>query len=361
MRMKKGSAECGAFSSRFICVDAGYTFTRMALWDGTRLSELRRWRTPNKRETGMLGKPADEVRANWRTSLEAEIKQMIRAGPAVQGVGIALAGMVSRQGKIAEINSIWGRAKTELWAKDIEESINCPVVVVNDLTAASFRYGAESTTFNEKIVVVSISSGIGCKTYCGEMGDVVLDEGGRIGEIGLALVDHEPTALGNDNGSLKGILGNYSSGTAFRRILLYLSRQTDHAESYKSSFIGRALKERGLSLEQVDRHELNLLAVQGLACSDPFILEGLRFSAAHLARVLQVIILYDAPSQIIICGGFARAFGEAYRRILVDALTPMLNLIYSAKELERTIILGHDDDEDVLIGIGQMCMRRLSE
>lgn len=336
-----------------LCLDSGYTSTRMGYWIQGSLQGVRRWPTPTKRAGPAAGRAADAVRDHWLAVLTAEIRAGIEANPHVEAVGLSIAGMVSTKGCIAPLNAIWGRAAGEITPRVLAERFGRPVMVVNDLHAATHRYAHALGAGRDKVVVVSVSSGIGCKTFVRALGGVVADPLGRAGEIGLAVIDFDEDALTNDNGSLPGILGNYASGTAFPRLLRRLAASPDGAD-FETSILKSLLRRESEDLVTIDRVKLNRIAVEAFKSGDSFVASAVKASASALAKALHIILLYEAPSLIVLCGGFARSLGPMYRVMLVEELSKLVSLIYSYDDLCSLVVLGDGSDDDCLVGLGLM-------
>jgi C7-cyclitol 7-kinase len=343
-----------------LCLDVGYSFTRLGLWDNGELTNVRRLTTPTERNGLAGGCSPDEVRASWLSNLVEEVKASLAAFPHVERIGVSFAGIVSADGRILGLNAIWGKGDDVPQAL-LAEGFGRETVIVNDLTAAAYRYGSEFGEEHAKITVVSVSSGIGCKTFMRCAGGVVLDDRGRVGEIGLAVVNFVSTATSYSSGliigdteSLKGVLGGYASGTAFRSVLQLVGSTAEGKECYETSFLHTELMRISEELDAIDRIKLNEIAIKAFHAGDEFVARAVQVSAAALARALHVIILYDAPSLTVICGGFATALGETYRKFVVKQLSIILRKIYSYQEIDFMVRLGHGDDRDCLIGVAKL-------
>jgi C7-cyclitol 7-kinase len=348
------------YNGAILCLDVGYSFTRLGLWDNGELTNIRKWMTPTERNGLAAGRSPNEVRASWLSNLMEEVKGSLAAHPYVELVGVSFAGIVSANGLILGLNAIWGQGDDVPQAL-LAEGFGRETVIVNDLTAAAYRYGAEFGEEHSKITVVSVSSGIGSKTFLRCAGGVVMDDCGRAGEIGLAVVNFASTATSYSSGliigeqeSLKGVLGGYASGTAFRYVLQLVASTAEGKAFYKTSFLRTELTRLSGKLDTIDRIKLNEIAIKAFHAGDEFVAKAVQVSAAALARALHVVILYDAPSLIVICGGFATALGESYRKFLVDQLNILLAKIYSHKEIDSMVRLGAGDDCDCLIGVARM-------
>jgi predicted NBD/HSP70 family sugar kinase len=336
-----------------LCVDVGYTNTRVAVWNGVALSGYRQLRTPKKSDLGRDDPSPVERREYWLGDLASHIECMRSAYPAIEGIGLCFPGIVHRDGTIWRSNSIWGTTNDDVSPAQLAARFGLPVTVSNDLTAAALRYGHDARFADrDSVLVLSVSSGIGAKLHSRRAGGVMLEQFGRNGEIGLAIVDHSEQALTNDNGRLKGVLGNYASGVGFTRLLRL--RACEQPECYAASLLGGQLAEADEDIGTVERDKLNMIAVRCARQGDVFTLQTLSLSISYLARTLHTVILYGAPEALVVTGGFAASLGDLYRQTLVEQLSRLFTYVYTPADLAKMIHMGIGDDLDNLIGCGRL-------
>jgi glucokinase len=342
-----------------LCIDLGYTNTRLAVHDTEGFVDIRRIRTIETRAA--FGEDAHARRQRWLDWLSEEVAAIRRDWPTVEAVGLCFPGVVAADGAIWRSNTIWGNAADDLPPDALHRKLGLPVVVLNDISAAAVRYGESPEMERVRTVcVVSVSSGIGAKLYDRVARRVLLEPGGRNGELGLAVVDDAPDALTNDNGRLRGILGNYSSGVGFTR-MLRRAMLLDGAAAYGASLLHSRLAQSGLDAQTMDRAQLNEIAVQCIKACDPFTESVLRASVSHLARVLHVIVLFSAPERIVLTGGFATSLGEFYRAQVASALAQDLRLLYDSDQIDELLCMGAGDDMDNLMGMAAWMDRERSQ
>jgi predicted NBD/HSP70 family sugar kinase len=370
--------------SSVVCVDVGYTYTRFGVWDGEKIHGYRRTATPGilhrpvpaEGDQGPEGpggaaspltvdltaphwQPATRRRV-WLDSLKQEVNT-VRAGwrgAALRGVGITFPGIVDSDGTIFRSNTIFGTTDDDLPVTRLQESLGLPVLVTNDMTAAISRYGEDPQYASHRyLMLLTISSGLGAKLYDIQDRKVVLSRNGRNGELALAVVDRSPDALTNDKGKMKGILGNYASGVGYTRMLQRRASQEPGRTMFEDSLLSRILANRGLTLANASRFQINSAAIEAIQQGDRFSLLVLNESAAILAAVLHTLIMFNAPDVIVLSGGFAGALKDVYRKTLVGNLQELFHFLYSAEEIDAMVRLGEFDDLDGLIGIGRIARR----
>ncbi|WIH04882.1 ROK family protein [Xanthomonas translucens pv. graminis] len=334
----------------WLCIDIGYTYSRYVVWDGNDFVDSERELTHRPKVT--TGYDGDRCQQIWVSQLTDKLHEWKRKWPLISRVGLSFPGVVDRNGAIARMNSIWGTSGCDLPKQALAGALAMPVTVLNDLSAAAVRYG-NSTRFGEatSVMVVSVSSGIGAKIYDREAGRLVLERSGRNGEIGLVKVDESPHAPVTGDGQLVGILGHYASGSSFARLLRTVAQDEAERSRYEESALASILAELGQNLFSADRLLVNESAVKAMLLGDAFCIDVLSRSVKHLANVLHIGILFNAPDAIVLVGGFARSIGALYIDTLHAHLAPLLTLIYTSEEVRQMIHLGENDDLDNLWGL----------
>jgi glucokinase len=338
----------------WLCIDLGFTFTRFGVWRGERFVAIERVRTIDTK-SGPYASGA-ERRDAWLQWLAGEVDRLRALWPGLSRVGLCFPGIVTADGAMWRASSIWGTAGDDLPAARLEQAFGLPVLVLNDLSAAAVRYGEDPAMADQQTVaVVSISSGIGAKLYDREARRVMLEPGGRNGELGLAVVDEAPDALTNSEGQLRGILGHYAAGVGFACMVRRAA--TAAGSAYPGSALRRRLDEAGEDIAAVDRVRLNELAVLSIREGDGFVREVLRTAIGYLVRALHIVILFNAPGRVVLTGGFAISVGEAYREEVCAALAPKLRLLYTPEEIAAMVVMGAEDDMDNLLGMASWMTR----
>lgn len=333
--------------SELLCIDVGVTHTRTARWNGHELLDYRRQSTARPAAIGPRPDP-DTRQAAWIASI-ADAVATARGAHPISRVAIAFPGIVAADGTIFTATGVWGAATHPVRPAQLSERCGVPVTVTNDLSAAVARYGTDPRFADRGyLMLLTISSGIGAKLYDVAARKVVLERAGRNGEIGLAIVDRSDERLGNDNGNLRGILGNYASGMGAARLAAH------RAAADRASYERSSLAALGAGLDSIDRVELAAELAAGARAGDAFCRDVVGAAIDRLADVLHTVILFAAPDVIVLTGGFAFAVGRWYRDRLVDALTNRFTFAWSTEDLDRLVTWGMDDDRDALHGLARL-------
>ncbi|MFH9422937.1 ROK family protein [Streptomyces sp. NPDC017529] len=330
---------------RCIVADVGGTTLRTAVWDGTTgtLSGVRR--TPVR---GTGGADAADVRQVQRTVLDqlAQEIQAVRAAPEGQGaeaVGIAFAGPVTAAGVVTGAPTVWGGGGPALpLAELLGQRTGLPVTVVNDTTAAAWRYASPG---GPSFCLFTVSSGISNKVF--HNGEVLVGADGHGGELGHLPCDTSPGAPRCDCGG-RGHLGALASG---RGILAGARRR---AGDLPSAFAASRLA----ALCDGDPGRLtNEALVQAVRAGDGFATDVLRAGLAHLAHALTSVFLTTGIRSYVFVGGFAQAVGERFTELLAEQLLRVGCFGLTERETRDMLRLGLPDDDHGLVGAGRMLCR----
>ncbi|MFC7922386.1 ROK family protein [Streptomyces cinereoruber] len=330
-------------------MDVGGTTLRVGTFDargGGRLSDVRR--TP---VDGMAGHPGAPVPVLQRQVVdqivrEAERQAGTRPGTAPAALAVAFAGPVARDGTVLGAPTVWGAGGAPVPLREILSARLCaPVLVVNDLTAAAWRYATESPV---PFCLLTISSGIGNKVFRDD--EVLLDVEGHGGELGHWTCDRSPDAPLCDCGG-RGHLGAIASG---RGVLAAVRRA---AASDPVGYARSAPARAGAA-------DPCLLGNPGIARAvrdgDPFTTAVLRSTLVHLAAAVGGVFASIGIRRYVLMGGFALAIGERYRELLVEELVRQGCFGLTAAQVDAMVVLGEDDDDHGLIGAGRLVGRRLA-
>jgi len=180
-----------------------------------------------------------------------------------------------------------------------------PVMMLNDVSAAAWyfaeRFGAE------RFAVVTVSSGIGAKTFVRTSASPVIDDLPFAGELGHLVVDWGLEALACECGG-RGHLGGIASGRGIERAAR-LAAARDPAEFGRSA----PATQFGATLERLENEAHFVPALQ---LRDPWALGVLRKATAPLASVLCALSVGAGLQRIAIMGGFAQHAGHVYLEVL---------------------------------------------
>ncbi|MER0443982.1 ROK family protein [Streptomyces sp. Edi4] len=322
----------------FTVLDVGGTTLRVGSFDPVTgvLSRVRR--VPVE---GMRGAPDAPVGVLQRRVVEQIVREMEAhtGGAAPRALGVAFAGPVTAGGLVLAAPTIWGRRADPLPLADLlTRRIGAPALVVNDLTAAAWRYAAHEPG---DFCLITVSSGIGNKVFRG--GEVLLGTDGHGGELGHWVCDLSPDAPLCDCGG-RGHLGAIASG---RGVLAATRRAaaTDGA-AFRASALGALCAGR---VEGVD----NRAVAKAVRAGDPFTTEVVRGTVTALAQAIGAVFASIGVARYLLMGGFALGVGEPYRRLLVAELRRLGCFGLDAEQIDAMVSLGVADDDHGLIGVGR--------
>ncbi|MFI1711995.1 ROK family protein [Streptomyces sp. NPDC053513] len=330
-------------------MDVGGTTLRVGTFDvrgGGRLSDVARMRVD-----GMDRHPGTPVPVLQRQVVdqivrEAERRSGARPGPAPAALAVAFAGPVTRDGTVLGAPTVWGGGGDPLPLQEVLSArLAVPVLVVNDLTAAAWRYGTESAV---PFCLLTVSSGIGNKVF--RDGDVLLDAEGHGGELGHWTCDRSPDAPPCDCGG-RGHLGAIASG---RGVLAAVRR----AAAADPAGYARSAPARAGAVDP--RFLGNPEIAEAVRNGDPFTTAVLRSTLVHLAAAVGAVFASIGIRRYVLMGGFALAIGERYRELLVEELVRQGCFGLTAAQVDAMVVLGEDDDDHGLIGVGRLMGRRLA-
>ncbi|MFE1206983.1 ROK family protein [Streptomyces sp. NPDC058762] len=332
----------------FVVVDVGGTTLRIADYDPMTGALSGTRRTP---VDGMARDPNAPVPVLQERVVE-QLAREIGARTARDGgrcaprtVGVAFAGPVTADGLVLAAPTVWGGLSEPLpLGALLTARVGAPVVVVNDLTAATWRYAA---TESRPFCLITVSSGIGNKVF--RNGEVLLDPGGHGGELGHWTYDASPDALPCDCGG-RGHLGAIASG----RGVLAAARRA--AVTDRGAFAASRLSALAHGRpEAID----NRAIASAVRAGDAFATAVLRTTVTPLAQAIGSVFTSIGICRYLLMGGFALAVGEPYRRLLVAELTRLGCFGLDADAIDAMVALGAADDDHGLLGVGRLLGARL--
>lgn len=327
-----------------VTVDVGGTTLRTARYDPetARLFAVRR--VPVEGVARYPHEPVPALQKRVVDQLVREIGDQISScgepGTAV-GVGVAFAGPVTGAGVVTAAPTVWGGAVAPLPLRRllgerllgerlIGERLAGPVLVVNDLTAAVWRYVGPVP---DPFCLITVSSGVGNKIF--HAGRVMIDPDGFGGELGHWTCDPSPDAPVCQCGG-RGHLGGIASGRGAVAVARRL-RERDPA-----SFADSPDTERDLA--------------RAVAAGDPFATTVLRVGLGHLAAGITALATAAGLRRFVIIGGFALGVGPRYVELLTGELLRRGCFGLSTDEIRRMVTLGEPDDDHSLIGVGRLLL-----
>ena len=317
--------------------DLGGTTMRAGRYDPSQdlLSRVERRATPNGADAVA---PPERIYARVFEELEDLGRRVFpNARPPV--VSLAFPGPIDPAGNALAAPTVFGarlRAGLPLRNDLTRRWPDARVIVLNDLTAAGYRYLRNA---REDFCVVTISSGIGHKLFVD--GRPLIGRGGRGGEIGHLRVDFSADAPICDCGAP----GHLAAVASARGVLARARRQALRDPGpFRRSLLADA---SAGDPEALDTRAL----VAAYHAGDDWTLALIRDAARPLGQALAGLHLGVGVERFVVIGGFALALGERYRRELVDAMAE------SAWNLDTDwnamLELGINDDDAGLLGAGR--------
>jgi C7-cyclitol 7-kinase len=328
----------------FVVMDVGGTTVRTARYaveSGERLEAVSRVPTE-----GIARHPAEPVGSLQQRVLEQLVDEA-EAALAESGseeLAVAFAGPVTASGDALAAPTVWGAGGERLpLARLLTERLGVPALVVNDLTAAVWRYvaGPDEPPF----CLITVSSGIGNKVYRG--GCVLVDDDGYGGELGHWRCDPSPAAPLCDCGG-RGHLGAIASG----RGTLAAARSAGRADP--AGYAASALAAASPDPERLDNETL----VAAIRAGDAFATRVLVAGLGQLARAIAAVYAAIGVHRFRVVGGFASAIGERYVELLTRCLHEAGCFALGPRQVDAMVRLGHADDDDGLIGAGRLLAAR---
>ncbi|MBQ0977940.1 ROK family protein [Micromonospora sp. M61] len=259
-------------------------------------------------------------------------------------VSVAFAGPMTTTGAALAAPTIFGAGGPPMPVGELVRArLGVPVSVVNDLTAASWRY---RDTIPAPFCLITVSSGIGNKVVWGDR--VLVDPDGHGGELGHWRVDPASDAPICDCGQ-RGHLGALASGRAMQAA----ARRAAAADP--CAFATSVLARVGPA-EAID----NTALVAAIRAGDAFALEVLRSGLRHLATAITGVFTAIGVRRYVLIGGFAQAVGEPFVDLLREALAAAGCFGLDRAAIDRMVLLGEPDDDHGLIGAGRLMDVQLS-
>lgn len=283
-------------------LDVGGTHVRRAFW------------SPGEGLTGLVDEPSPSRLRHPEASVEelkdrllTTICDAVPGGSAVAGISFGAA-LDQRTGMVYGSAPLFGDETTPL---DLPGALRArrPDVewhVVNDVTAALLHYvSAPERRGHRKVLLLTVSSGIACRTVDLRTGTIATDACGLQGEVGhlpaVAELAGTPVELACDCGRM-GHVSSYASGPGLRRMADVLRERS--ATRWQGSGLGRAVADG-------TRFETALTAA--LDAGDPLAAELLDAATAPVAHVLRTALCLDPKlDELALTGGVATGLGHHY-------------------------------------------------
>lgn len=323
--------------ARYAVLDIGGTNFRIGIFDSATGGLTDIGRVPVE---GFLTNPGATPQQLF-DKLFRQVLHHIRAHAArhrIAGIGVAFPGPVDAQGTVHSAPTLWGEALGGTPLQQLLQlEVEVPVVVMNDIAAAVYRY---QPRFDQDFCVITISSGIGNKVFAG--GRILVDARGLGGELGHHKVVSGDNALPCDCGG-RGHLGAVASGRGAERLARLWARR--EPERFRGSALWQLT---GGDIERIDAYALVTAIEQG----DALARAVLGFGQDHLASCLAMLYNAIGVKRFVLIGGFCLALGDLYLSEQRARLARCDLFCLPDDEREAMLQLGERDDEHSLHGLG---------
>lgn len=280
-------------------LDIGGTWTRAAHWPLTVQESVTKVRTPSRTNDpdASGGELVDQL-------IDLIVELIPERGPSTVAISLGAA-LDHRHGVVYGSAPLWGEAITDvpIAARLRARKPQVDWVVLNDVTAMLAAYRAahpELTT--DKIVVVTISSGIAARYDDPASRILPTDPAGLQGEIGHlpAITNdlHLPCACGEPDH-----VAAFSSGPGLRAVAEALAARADVPANRVVDLDGGAFEHTFAA---------------ALDSDDPFATRVLEEAARPLADVFTYVLTTQPDiARIVLTGGVAEAVGAHYRQAVL--------------------------------------------
>ncbi|MDC0713189.1 ROK family protein [Stigmatella sp. ncwal1] len=323
--------------ARYVVIDIGGTNLRSAVFDSTNQELLDVGRGPVENFLNNPGVPPEQLFDKLIQQVLGHIRAHAGRHP-IAGVGISFPGPVNERGEVHSAPTLWGTTLRSVpLGERLQREFDIPVAVMNDISAAVFRY---QPWFNEDFGVITISSGIGNKVFAG--GRMLLNKQGLGGELGHHQVVEGDNALPCDCGG-HGHLGAIASGRGTERLARLWARR--EPTRFRDSALWRLTNGEP---ERIDTHAVVSSILEGDALAG----DVLAFGQAHLASCLAMLYNAIGVKRFVLIGGFCMALGERYLEGMHAQLARCDLFCLSETERQAMVCLGQNDDDHSLYGLG---------
>lgn len=318
-----------------IVVDIGGTNLRVGIFKDNTLAEVRRFKVHNLANIGNTD--GKILYQNFIQQLSTVLGPYLATYPDAP-LAIAFPGPINKDGIVLSAPTLWGNHITNVpLLKDFENIFNRKTILMNDLSAATWRYAAQTV---EDFCLITISSGIGNKVF--RKGEILVNDAGQGGEMGHCQVSMDKYALPCDCGGY-GHLGALASGRGIVQLARHESRL--NFDKFLPSTLGVICQE---DIEKITPYKI----VEALKKEDIFTREILNISQGFLVTAMCHLYHAIGIKKFIFIGGFCCAVGPRYVENLNRLLSKQHWFGLSKKEQNSLCQMGQLDDDHSLIGLG---------
>jgi glucokinase len=282
--------------------------------------------------------------------LVEKVKQFQHQDASLSAASISMgAALNDHTGEILNSGPLWGPdcQKFDLLGHLRKRKPDVNWVVVNDVSAALLRF-ANNPQYAQcrRINLITVSSGIACRTLDQSKSYIPVNKDGIQGEIGhipieFSLLNQPLTEICDCGG--KNHLNAFSSGRGITKIL-----HTFLSKSHPSSLFQKQL----MAVRDND-HELTSTFFSLVKADDPTAIRILDAVTYPIAKMITHMLTIDAEiEKIIMTGGVVHAIEKHYMHSLLKNLGEIGLYQVSSPEafFKKTLTLGINDDDSGLIG-----------
>jgi C7-cyclitol 7-kinase len=320
-----------------VAVDVGGTHVRFGIGDESGgVHFIRKSIVRNYRD----GLGPESVADRLTAQVAAYSRDMTDRLPSGSPLVLAFPGPVAGGRYILAAPTLMGAAEEmpDLYGR-LAATTDRPVRILNDVSAAAWYYSAVLDA--DRILVVTVSSGIGAKLFDRHHALGVLDDRPYAGEIGHQVLDCDADAPRCDCGG-RGHLGAMASGRGFERAAR--RRALVDPEQFAASACVLRFRAEACTLTNEDH------LVRAIRDRDRWAMDVVRRGCRPLAQSLLSVVLAVGVERVVVIGGFAQQAGPVFLEILREEMRSGLRNGPLAPDPADLIVLGEPDEEACLRG-----------
>lgn len=324
------------------CVcDIGGTNFRIATYCDGELEDIVRLKTPN-----FMSFSESEIKERITFEIIREFTRRKGTHPELHILSVCFPGPVNKWGEVLGSSVIFGTSLQDnyrLKAVLQQQLPGTTILVVNDLTAAAYRYMG-----NGNFCLITVSSGIGNKISINDA--VIIDAEGKTGEIGHFSTDNEELDITCTCGTGKNHVGMISSGRGIALVGKKFAREGGRLwkEYRESSTYSRT----GGNAAWLTSEIIAAAADAG----DVFARKIVDYCTIPLAHEICLLATALYLPRFILIGGFVQ--NCAYYLVSLKKNVKAKGIYnFSGADIEKMLVQGENDDDHSLIGAGILAVR----
>ena len=219
----------------------------------------------------------------------------------------------------------------------MEEKFGVPAVLTNDANAAAMGEMLFGTAKGMKdFIVITLGTGVGSGIVIG--GNMVYGHDGFAGELGHVVIKEGGRECGCGR---HGCLETYCSANGIRRTVFeMLANRTNPSVL------------RGISYDDLTSARIYEAAMEG----DHIAREAFRYTGRILGRALADFVTFSSPEAIILFGGLAKA-GELIRQPTEEAMEE--SMLHCFKNKVKVLLSCLDEGNVAILGAGALSWNEL--